>query len=184
MLISTRTFLVLATLLGAVSSTVAQSTTVNDKIVKFCKDHVGQKVGDGECSDLGDEALKSAGAKPRSAFKDFPNEEDLVWGELVYALEIKDNAPKETKVPKTSIQPGDVIQLRDARFAGKNLRGVENYEAEYGHHSAVVVAVKKETGVLTILEQNFNGKKMVTESTYRLSDLKAGWVRVYRPVAE
>jgi hypothetical protein len=34
--------------------------------------------------------------KPRSAFKESPNKEDYVWGDIVYAVEIKDKALKET----------------------------------------------------------------------------------------
>jgi hypothetical protein len=74
-----------------------------------------------------------------------------------------------------SVKPGDVIQLRDARFEGKN------YFMTYPHHSAIVLYVKEGGKVLTVFEQNVNGKKIVTEKTYRLNDLKTGWVRVYRP---
>jgi hypothetical protein len=180
---STRTLLVITALAGVVAQVPAQETP-NDKVVKFCKDRLGEKVGAGECSDLADEALKQAGARPRTKFKDFPNEGDYVWGTLVYTLETKGNSRKETKVAKIGIQPGDVIQLRDATFKGKNLRGFEIYEANCPHHTAVVVAVDKESKVLTALEQNYNGKSMVLENPYRLTDLKTGWVRVYRPVSE
>jgi hypothetical protein len=178
---STRTLVVIASLLAVIATTGAQPS-ISDKVVKFGKDHLDKKVGAGECTDLADAALKQAGAKPRSAFKDSPNEGDYVWGDLVYALEIKDGAPKETKVPKMSIQPGDVIQLRDTTFKGKNLRGFENYDVNYPHHTAVVLAVKKEEGVITVLEQNNNGKKVVMENPYRLTDLRSGWLRIYRPV--
>jgi hypothetical protein len=181
---STRTLLLLTTLWAWVSSALAQAPTINDQIVKFCKDHLGEKVGDGECTFLAQAALKHAGAKPCTTFKDFPNKGDYVWGELVYALERKDHSQKETKVPERSIQAGDVIQFRDATFKGKHLRGLQNYEATYPHHTAVVVAVKKDTDVITVLEQNVYGIKKVMENPYRLSDLKTGWVRIYRPVAE
>jgi hypothetical protein len=161
-----------------------QSPTTNDKIVKFCKDHLGKKVRQGECTNLADAALKHAGAKPRTTFKDSPNREDYVWGKLVYALEIKENSQKETRVPKMSIQPGDVIQFRDARFKGRSLNGLQNYETAFPHHTSIVLAVKMENNLITVLEQNVNGKRKVMESTYRLTDLKTGWLRIYRPVSE
>src|SRR5262249_5554899 len=120
-----RTLILLTTLWAVVAEPDAQPPTTNDKIVKFCKDHLGKKVGEGECTSLAEAALKHAGAKPRTAFKDSPNRGDYVWGEPVYALEIKEDSQKETKVPKMSIQPGDVIQFRDARFKGRNLRGLQ-----------------------------------------------------------
>lgn len=180
----TRMLLLITALLGMVASSAAQPQTTSDKVVKFCKDHLGKKVGEGECVNLAEAALKYAGAKPRTAFKESPNNGDFVWGELVYTLEIKDNSQKETKVAKMSIQPGDVIQFRDARFKGRNLRGFPIYETACPHHTSIVLAVKKEKNVLTVLEQNVNGKRMVVESAYRLTDLKTGWLRIYRPVSE
>ncbi len=178
-----RAFFLLAIFSQCVPSAVAQPEKMSEKIVKFCKDHLGKKVGEGECTDLADAALQSAGAKRRTAFKEHPNKDDYVWGELVYALEIQDNSQKETKVPKRTIQPGDVIQFRDARFEGTKLRGFDIYRVSCPHHTAVVLAVK-EDNMLSVLEQNINGKKVVVENTYRLTDLKTGWVRIYRPVEE
>jgi hypothetical protein len=174
-----RTLILIATLLVMASPTLAQTT--NEKILKFCKDHVGEKVGDGECSSLADAALKHAAAK--TGFKDAPNEGDYVWGKLVCTVEMKDNSAKVIKVGKMSIQAGDVIQLRDVKFEGKSLRGNGTYNAAYPHHTAVVLAVKK-NNVITILEQNYNGQKIVSENAYRLTDLKAGWIRIYRPVSQ
>jgi hypothetical protein len=180
---STRTFYIITTLLGAVPEALGQASP-NDRVVKFCKDHVGEKVGGGQCSHLAEEALKHAKAKPRSTFKEFPNAGDYVWGKLVYTLEIKDNSPKETKVPQISIQPGDIVQLRHATFKGEKLRGFENYDASYPQHTAVVLAVSKEGNLVTVLEQNINGKMVVLETPYRLTDLKTGWLRIYRPVSK
>ena len=168
-----RILIIGVTLLGTASPALAKS--INDKIVQYCKENVGAKVGDGECSALAHVALTQAGAKLE--FKDQPNEGDYVWGKLVYTLEVVDNVQKKTTVPKMKIQPGDIIQLRDTKFVGKN------YTAGYGHHTAVVVAVQK-NGVIKVLEQNYNNQKFVVENAYRLNDLKAGWLRFYRPVAK
>lgn len=179
-----RTLFLLMTLLGMVSPVAEQPSTINDKVVQFCKDHRDEKVGKGECTHLASAALKHAGAKPHTAFKDAPGKEDYVWGELVYVLEMKEKSLKETKVPKKSIAPGDVIQFRDAVFKGKDLRGFPVYETSCPHHTSVVLAVKTDENILTVLEQNVDGKRKVLESAYRLTDLKSGWLRIYRPVAE
>jgi hypothetical protein len=176
-----RTLILLTTLWGIIAWEDATPTT-NGKIVQFCKDHLGKKVGGGECTHLAEAALRHAGAKPRTAFKDCPNRGAYVWGKLVYALEIKEDSQKEMKVPRMSIQPGDLIQLRDARFKGSNLLG-HRYEMTYPHHTSIVSALR-ENNVIAVLEQNVNGERQVMESTYHLTHLKTGWLRVYRPVSE
>jgi hypothetical protein len=179
---SIRTFLSISGMLGMISLGFAQQQRINEKVIQFCKDHRGKQVGGGQCTDLAEAALKHADAKPRTAFKDNPGQGDYVWGELVYALEMKDDTRKESKDPKRTIQPGDVIQYRDATFKGKDLRGFENYEAACPHHTAVVLEVMKAPNVLAVLEQNVDGRRIVAESSYRLTDLKTGWLRIYRPV--
>jgi hypothetical protein len=179
---TTRVVLLTMSLLGPVAWAVAQPRTLNDKVVQFCKDKLGEKVGDGECFALAYEALMATGAKPPGAFKDFPNKEDYVWGNLVYALEIKGGSRNEKKVRGMSVKPGDVIQLGDATFEGQNLRGFEVYSFTYTHHTVVVGTVQNGGKMLTAFEQNVNDKKIVMATPYRLSDLKTGWVRIYRPV--
>jgi hypothetical protein len=180
---TTRTLIVICTLLGVISSAHTQSPA-NDKVVKFCKDHLGQKIGGGECSHLAEAALKYASAKPRTAFKGSPGKADYVWGKLVYILEAKDGSLKETKTPGMDLRPGDILQFRDAQLKGKNLNGFATYAVAAPHHTAIVVAIGKKTGILTVIEQNMRGEKVVANGVYRLTDLKGGWVRAYRPVSK
>jgi hypothetical protein len=161
--------------LGLASLAGAGATTLSDRVVRFCQDRLGQQVGDGQCSSLADAALKAAGAKSASAFKQFPARGDLVWGELVYVLVAKAGSHEEKKIAKMGMQTGDVIQLRDARFEGMN------YFLVYPLHTAVIVGLKENGKTLVVLEQNV-GKKGVVSTTYSLNDLKTGSVRVYRPV--
>jgi hypothetical protein len=172
----TRTVLLVTALIGLVSSAPAEPPTMGDKVVKFCKDKLGEKVGDGECSSLAAAGVAQSGGRIWTAFKDSPKQGDYVWGSLVYVVEMKGDSPVETKDPKMSVKPGDIIQLRDVKFQGKN------YFMTYAHHTSVVLDVNEEAKVLTVLEQNVNGKKIVMESKYHLNDLKTGWVRIYRPV--
>lgn len=151
------------------------------KVVAFCKQNLGKQVGDGECASLASAALKAAGATARSKFPDDPNPGDYVWGDLVYALKVEDGKRKEEKVKGKSVQPGDVIQFRDAKFAGRRPGG-GTYSSSSPHHTAVVVEVRKPTQQLVILQQNTNGRRYVVSETLTLNDLKAGWLRFYRPV--
>jgi hypothetical protein len=172
----------LAALLWAVAASAASADAIADKVVKFCKDNRGKKVGDGECADLALAALKAAGAKSSLDFDDSPNRGDYVWGKLVFVREVKDRKASEKNVDGQKVRPGDVIQLRDAKFQGK--KGKVTYSSAAAQHTAVVVGLRDNGRTLVILEQNYNGKKAVTEGTYRLDDMREGWLRVYRPQAK
>jgi hypothetical protein len=167
----------LAALLGVFGTSTASADAVGDKVVKFCKDNLGKKVG--ECSHLAVEALKAAGAKTTADFDDSPNQGDYVWGKLAFVREVKERKSSERNVDGLKVQPGDVIQLRDAKFRGKSGKGT--YSSESPHHTAVVIGLKDKGRTLVVLQQNVNGKRVVAEGTYRLDDLKEGWLRVYRP---
>ncbi len=172
----------LVVLFGLCSS-VFLADELSDKIVKFCKDNVGQQVGGGECTHLAEAAMKDAGAKPRTSFPDAPGKDDYVWGEEVFVLnKTKDASAAEKKGTGSGIKPGDVLQMRDVRFEGK--KGNGTYFVTCPHHTAVVVDVQMQGKVLIVLEQNVGGKRMVVKSTYRLGDLKEGWIRAYRPAAQ
>jgi hypothetical protein len=152
---------------------------VNEQVLAFCKEHLGEQVGNGECWTLAHEAVRSAGAKSSPAYKDSPNKGDYVWGDLVYGVEVKDGKPVQTGAAG-KVRPGDVAQLRDAKFSGRRPGG-GTYTQSTPHHTAVVAAVGGGGTVLGVLHQNWGGKKTVHELTFNLNDLKAGWVKVYRP---
>jgi hypothetical protein len=168
-------------LVSAGVSAAPPEPVLNAKVVAFAKKNVGKQVGDGECSALAVEALKSVGAKPFGSWKDSPGEGDYVWGSLVYGFGIKDGIRSEDVAIGTTIQPGDIVQYRDAEFQGKSPNG-GTYKASAPHHTSVVLAVKNNGKSLVVLEQNTNGRKTVGEGTIHLSDLQSGWVKVYRPV--
>jgi hypothetical protein len=156
---------------------------VNDKVVAFAKKSIGEKVGNGECWTLANDALKSAGGKSSSAYRDTPNEGDYVWGELVYGREVKNGKPVESGNAKLKVVPGDIIQFRDAKFAGQRADG-GTYSMTAVHHTAIVVNAAPDGKVIAILHQNWNGYKTVAEAILTLTDLQQGWVKVYRPAKE
>lgn len=151
----------------------------NSKVIGFARKSIGKQVGDGECATLAVEALKEAGAKPNRDYKDSPNEGDYVWGELVYGLEITSSLRTESTPVGTTVKTGDIIQFRDAKFAGK--QGGGNYSSEAAHHTAIIVSAGKDLKTLEVLQQNVNGKKTVAAATIKLGDLRSGWVKIYRP---
>jgi len=178
----TRTHLIAAILL-ILSSIIPSSgapkePTLAEKILTFCTQHKGEKVGDGECSSLADNALKDAGAKGRSAEK--PNKGDYVWGEPVYT-QVTGEAKPQGKL--TDIKPGDIIQFRDVKLAGKEANGW-TYTMSFGHHTAVVAAVENGGATIRIFHQNYGGKRVVMDGVLHPADLKEGWLRFYRPVAK
>jgi hypothetical protein len=161
----------------------ANADSANDAVVKFAKEHLGKQVGNGECSSLAAEALKAAGAKSQSDFRDSPGQGDYVWGDSVYVIDKSKGATKdEQKGTGQTILPGDIIQARNVHFERRN--GNSFYSQDYGHHTAVVLEVKERGKVLIVLEQNVNNNRSVLKSTYRLNDLRDGWLRIYRPVAQ
>jgi hypothetical protein len=50
------------------------------------------------------------------------------------------------------------------------------------HHTAVVAAVENDGRLVRIYHQNYASKRVVLEGSVTLDDLKAGWIRVYRPL--
>ena len=151
-----------------------------EKVLEFCRAQKGKEIGTGECTDLAAEALKAAGAKQLGSFKDFPREGDYVWGKSVGLWLIKGGKAKDDLSEGMTIEPGDIIQYRDATFEytsdGREVRITAD------HHTAVVKSVKKEGKELVVMHQNIQGKVGVQETTVRLRDLRDGWLRFYRPI--
>jgi hypothetical protein len=162
-------------------SAAAHADSVSEQIVQFCRENKDKQVGDGDCYDLAKYALSTAGARPQFRNPDYPEKGDYVWGDLVLYLEVTETGPRRTGEGK-DVRPGDVIQFRDAKWEGKRPGGKGQYSMTFTHHTAVVSAVENDGKLVRIYHQNFGGKKVVTEAQLRLDDLKAGWIRVYRPI--
>lgn len=153
---------------------------VNAKVVEFAQKKLGEQVGNGECWTLAHEAVRSAGAKSSPAYRDSPGKGDYVWGTPEYAVEAKDGTATETG-SAAKVRPGQIVQFRDAKFAGRRPGG-GTYTMTFPHHTAVVQTVSPDGKTVGILHQNHNGKKTVAELTLPLADLQSGWLRVYQPL--
>jgi hypothetical protein len=138
------------------------SVSVNGRILAFCRQAMGKQVGDGQCTALAATAAGSAGAK--EWFKLTPRgSDDYVWGQLICVL---DGNSRDT----SKIRAGDIIQMRGV---------VQVHGATAEHHTAIVKEIGD--GNIVVYEQNSNGRMFVVESLYRVADLTAGRMMVYRP---
>jgi hypothetical protein len=160
---------------------VGRADSLGERIVEFCRENEGKQVGAGNCYALAAKALSAAGAKPRFLNQDYPGKEDYVWGELVMYQEATETGLKRTGAGK-DLQPGDVIQFRDTKWEGKKPNGKGKYSMTMDHHTAIVAGVENDGNLVKTYHQNFGGKKVVMEGSLTLDDLKAGWIRVYRPI--
>ena len=149
--------------------------TVAEKVVEFARSREGMKVGDGQCSTLAYEALRSAGAKT-------PGRKGPPWGEELKSV-------KDAK-------PGDILQFEDSVFVRRRTRddgAVLTLTFRYPHHTAVVASVKKRGKAvhMTVLHQNagFDGddeetRMTVKEWSFNPAEKTAGTLKAYRPVVE
>jgi hypothetical protein len=145
---------------------------VNEKVVAFARSHLGQRVGDGECTALAVAALRHAGARrprPRSG----------VWGQELGSVR--------------DARPGDVLQFEHAVFVRARIRGdgaVMAQTVSFPHHTAIVARVRSRgpRPVLVILHQNAGVEggeaRVVRERTIDLAEQRRGSVKAYRPVAD
>ena len=123
-------------------ATTTQPLTYGRQIVDFARRQVGQRVGDGECFALADQALRSAGAGSAADFGPVGTDTDYRWS--------------SQRVEASQAQPGDIIQFRNFTVETRTDRPDKSWQSNSEsrpHHTAVVVA-NDGAGHLTVLEQN------------------------------
>jgi len=154
---------------------------LGDRIVAFCKEHRGKRVGNGQCTAMVTAALLAAGAKPHGwgDRRTPPRRGEFNWGKLVFTVE-RDGTDFKTTGKFQEIRPGDILQYQNVQLEGFTDFGT--YTAQAQHHSAIISGVDKDEGVLKIYQQNFNGHKGVTSDRIRLADLQTGRLSFYRPL--
>jgi hypothetical protein len=147
---------------------------LNQKVIEFARERTGQKVSNGECTNLAVEALRYAGARR------FPFDPggDFVWGRPVDSFK--------------DALPGDILQFRDTVFDGKKYvtrRRWITWHQEYPHHTAIVDEVRDRGREVTVLHQNVGphdadeaAKRVVQRDVIRPDSQKEGRVWIYRPV--
>ncbi len=148
-------------------------------ILTYCQDHIGERVGSGQCAILAVEALRDAGAAGHSG--DFPGEGDYVWGKPVAFVEAGYFGLKGVE-SLARVEPGDIVQFHEARFSGFNHSQDGEYQMVAHHHTAVIESVDPVRRTISVLHQNWNGRQYVQRETLFLRGMTNGWLRFYRPV--
>jgi CHAP domain len=130
---------------GAKSSTAPAAPSdanLGAHIVAFAASKSGQRVGDGQCFALVDQALRSLGARSAADFGTVTANADYKWG---------------TPVALADVQPGDIVQFRNFKSTRRNDAedgsGNDFTDGRSPHHTAIVVSVDG-NGLLTVIEQN------------------------------
>lgn len=121
------------------------------KLVAFCRENLGKQVGNGECWTLANEAFRACGLKR-------PGGQLRVWGRLI-----------DLKTEK--LQAGDIAEYRSAKFSNGTWTGPE--------HTSVVVEAKRDS--IVVAQQNWAGKKTVSEMEFDPETLVSGELMFYRP---
>ena len=131
---------------------------MNQQILTFVEENIGQQVRRGECWDLVAVPLNAYGAKWDKAY---------VYGRRY--------DPK-----KETVLPGDIIQFEGVQI--RYTKGNTTYTESMLHHTAVVYEVQS-TGVFDIAHQNngFSGRK-VGISPLDLATVRKGKLLFYRHV--
>ena len=132
---------------------------LNRRIVEYVQTHMGKKVDRGECWDLAAGALNESGAT-WDGFYGFGTVVD--WR-------------------KQEVLPGDIIQFEGVEVEHREGNSVRR--DTFVKHTAVVFEVR-ERGVYLIAHQNYNKVRKVATLDLRMSDVRGGKLRFYRPVGE
>src|SRR5690606_18639410 len=121
-------------------------------LVAFCKENLGKQVGNGECWALADQALRARGLRR-------PTRGLRVWG-------------RKIDVEKEELREGDHAEEPTAKFSNGTWPGPE--------HTSVIVKANRKT--IVVAQQNWGGKKTVSEMEFDPSTLVSGELMFYRPV--
>jgi hypothetical protein len=127
-----------------------QPLTTNQKVVVWVRGNLGKRVGRGECWDLGERALKQAGAQTSNDLGPVGDDEDYIWGD---SIDLKD------------VEPGDILQFRDHVVTtttetaytfsdGTDVGDTTEVSAQRGHHTAIVNGKLDADGAVKTLEQH------------------------------
>lgn len=124
--------------------------SLGQKILVWAQGQKGRTVGAGECWDLGEQALKQAGAKTSNDLGPVGDDVDYIWGD---PIDIKD------------VQSGDILQIRDHEqiisteedYTFKDGSGnTETNEVSLGrpHHTSIINGTLDADGAVKTVEQN------------------------------
>ena len=137
--------------------------TTNQKVVTWARGKLGHKIGHGKCWDLGEQALKQAGANTSNDLGPVEDDSDYVWGDPISNL--------------GSVEPGDILQIRDHLITtdikieylfkdGSTVVETDERTAKRGHHTAIVNGKLDANGGVKTLEQHVKPRGDVVQDMY------------------
>ena len=137
--------------------------STNQKVVVWARGKLGQKIGHGKCWDLGENALKQAGASTSNDLGPVGDDTNYVWGEAISDL--------------GQIEPGDILQIRDHLVTtettteylfqdGSKIEEKVERTAQRGHHTAIVNGKLDANGGVKTLEQHVKPRGDVVQDMY------------------
>jgi hypothetical protein len=178
---------ILAATCGFAACRADDPPAVADRILEYCKQQQGKRVGNGSCTMFVGAALQSAGARlhgPHAAKPDSPQgrSDDFNWGELVFVVE-RVGTEFKTKGDVKDVRPGDIIQFTRTTLTG-SLDDGSTYTMTARHHTAIVAQVLAGGRLLNIYHQGANGRKAVSGDQIRLLDLERGRFTIFHPIAK
>jgi hypothetical protein len=143
---------------------------LNRRVLQYCNENLGKRVGNGQCAGLAAQALRHAGARPRAA-KGYPAWNDYVWGKQVCLIEGSTDGTRVTSGSLDDVQPGDIAQFSQVRFIAMHA----------AHHTAVVDYITPKR--LGLISQNGGGDRgVISKGSVRVDKLSQGWIRFYQPL--
>ncbi|KAI9789565.1 MAG: hypothetical protein M1816_005972 [Peltula sp. TS41687] len=153
------------------------------EIVRWCRERLGTRVGDGECWTLAHDALEAVAAKCKSRGQEpVMTSQGRVHGVCIYVHRMPSPGSALDGLELAQVAPGDILELRKATFHTQRTP-FEFFRSETNKHTAVITGVAN--GVLTVLQQNvLPARENVAEGRYDLRDMIKGEMRIYRPVGE
>lgn len=123
------------------------ASALNQSVVQFAQQQMNNLVGAGECWDLAEEALKTAGGKTSKNImgaKNVTANADYKWG---------------TPVKFMSLEEGDIIQFRNYKYTLINDDG--SWETQERPHHTAIVATVWYHGCVEVYEQNVANQRRV-----------------------
>lgn len=163
---------------------VAAQQHYGGEIVRWCRERLGTRVGDGECWTLAHDALEAVAAKCKSRGGKEPVmvSQRRVHGVCICVHRMPSPGSTLDGLKLAEVAPGDILELKRATFRTQKTP-FEAVRFETNKHTAVIKDVRD--GVLTVLQQNFPpAGPRVAEGCYNVREMIEGEMRIYRPVGE
>jgi hypothetical protein len=145
---------------------------LNEQTLAFALEHMGQKIGRGECWDLAAQPLNALGA---------------AWdGHFGFGKKIGTGGSSGLKLEQDATpMPGDIIHFIKvkASWTKTHPNGSRAWGSETLGMPDHVAFLKEFDGktTLTLLHQNVNGKRYMVETTLDIANIKSGTYYIYRP---